>query len=51
MLAILHSNRGFRPCRSIKWVEGRVVDRLTREMMRDIKAEEDGRMFDKIDVE
>jgi hypothetical protein len=51
MLEILHSNNGFRPLRSMRVVDGRVVQRLTRDMMREIKAEEEGRMEDRIDVE
>ena len=51
MLEILHSNNGFRPLRSMRVVDGRVVQRLTKDMMREIKAEEEGRMEDRIDVE
>jgi hypothetical protein len=51
MLEILHSNNGFRPLRSMRVVDGRVVQRLTRDMMREIKAEEEGRMEDRIEVE
>jgi hypothetical protein len=51
ILEILHNNKGFRPCRSMKCAEGSVIKRLTREIMSEIRAEEDGRIVDKIDVE
>jgi hypothetical protein len=35
----------------MRWVEGSVVQRLTREMMRDINADEDGRIEERMDVE
>jgi len=51
MLEILQSNSGFRPLRSMRVVEGRVVPRLIRDMMSEIRAEEEGRMDERIDVE
>jgi hypothetical protein len=35
----------------MKCAEGSVIKRFTREMMSEIRAEEDGRIDDKIDVE
>ena len=51
MLEILHRSKGFRPLRSMRVVDGRVVPRLISEMMREITAEEEGRILDRIDVE
>jgi hypothetical protein len=51
MLEILHKRRGFRPLRSMRDADGSVVARLTSEIMRDIKADEEGRIDERMDVE
>ena len=51
MLHMLHKSRGLRPLRSIREVDGIVVERFTRDMMREIRADEEGRMEERIDVE
>ena len=51
MLQILQRRRGFRPLRSMSEVEGRVVARLTRDIMRDMSADDEGRIAERMDVE
>jgi hypothetical protein len=51
MLQMLHKSNGLRPLRSMREVDGRVVARLTRDMMRDIRADEDGKMDERMEVE
>jgi hypothetical protein len=51
MLEILQRRRGFRPLRSMREVEGSVVARLTSDIMRDISADDEGRIAERMDVE
>jgi len=51
ILQMLHKSKGLRPLRSMREVDGRVVARLTRDIKRDIRADEDGKMDERMEVE
>ena len=51
ILHILHNKRGFLPLRSIRDADGSVVAKLTRDIINEIKADEEGMMASRIEVE